>query len=196
MPRYVVSARKMAGGVFGGKQPTSNIARPVGKRQRSRLGVNLVTAFISAATVDGVRPMIGSRSSLLRSRRTYPKEQRKYDEDRQCKGPQEYERSQRHDLPSDRYPGRILARFKRTTAVTAALRGTLAAPSPALRSWPCRFGDQSSRLAEFGGLGMSFNICRGTRGSLAMFTAIGPSRAKADVSPKSSDINCRWVDIR
>jgi hypothetical protein len=31
---------------------------------------------------------------------------------------------------------------------------------------------------------------------LAMFTAIGPSRAKADVSPKSSDINCRWVDIR
>jgi hypothetical protein len=24
---------------------------------------------------------------------------------------------------------------------------------------------QSSRLAEFGGLGMSFNICRGTRGS-------------------------------
>jgi hypothetical protein len=32
---------------------------------------------------------------------------------------------------------------------------------------------QSSRLAEFGGLGMSFNICRGTLGSLAMFTAIG-----------------------
>jgi hypothetical protein len=31
---------------------------------------------------------------------------------------------------------------------------------------------QSSRLAEFGGLGMSFNICRGTLGSLAMFTAI------------------------
>ena len=32
---------------------------------------------------------------------------------------------------------------------------------------------QSSRLAEFGGLGISFNICRGTLGSLAMFTAIG-----------------------
>jgi hypothetical protein len=31
---------------------------------------------------------------------------------------------------------------------------------------------QSSRLAEVGGLGMSFNICRGTLGSLAMFTAI------------------------
>jgi hypothetical protein len=31
---------------------------------------------------------------------------------------------------------------------------------------------QSSRLAEFGGHGMSFNICRGTLGSLAMFTAI------------------------
>jgi hypothetical protein len=32
---------------------------------------------------------------------------------------------------------------------------------------------QSSRLAELGGLGMSFiNICHGTVGSLAMFTAI------------------------
>jgi len=31
---------------------------------------------------------------------------------------------------------------------------------------------QSSRLAEFGGLGMSFNICRGTLGSLAIFTAM------------------------
>jgi hypothetical protein len=31
---------------------------------------------------------------------------------------------------------------------------------------------QSSRLAEFGGRGMSFNICHGTLGSLAMFTAI------------------------
>ena len=31
---------------------------------------------------------------------------------------------------------------------------------------------QSSRLAEFGGLGMSFKICRGTLGSFAMFTAI------------------------
>ena len=35
--------------------------------------------------------------------------------------------------------------------------------------WP---RTQSSRLAEFGGLGISFNICRGTLGSLAMFTAI------------------------
>jgi hypothetical protein len=40
-----------------------------------------------------------------------------------------------------------------------------AAVSPALLA-------QSSRLAEFGGLGTSFNICRGTLGSLAMFTAI------------------------
>jgi hypothetical protein len=31
---------------------------------------------------------------------------------------------------------------------------------------------QSSRPAEFGGLGKSFNICRGALGSLAMFTAI------------------------
>jgi len=31
---------------------------------------------------------------------------------------------------------------------------------------------QSSRLAEFGGRVMSFNICRGTIGSLAMFTAM------------------------
>ena len=31
---------------------------------------------------------------------------------------------------------------------------------------------QSSRLAEFGGRGMSFNICRGTLGSLAMLAAI------------------------
>jgi hypothetical protein len=31
---------------------------------------------------------------------------------------------------------------------------------------------QSSWLAVFGGRGMSFNICRGTLGSLAMFTAI------------------------
>ena len=31
---------------------------------------------------------------------------------------------------------------------------------------------QSSRLAVFGGRGMSFNICRGTLGSLATFTAI------------------------
>jgi len=34
------------------------------------------------------------------------------------------------------------------------------------------FAAQSSRLAEFGGLGMSINIRRGTLGSLAMFTAI------------------------
>jgi hypothetical protein len=31
---------------------------------------------------------------------------------------------------------------------------------------------QSTRLAEFGGRGMSFKICRGTLGSLAMLTAI------------------------
>ncbi len=36
---------------------------------------------------------------------------------------------------------------------------------------------QSSRLAVFGGLGMSFKICRGTLGSLAMFTA-APWRAE------------------
>jgi hypothetical protein len=47
---------------------------------------------------------------------------------------------------------------------------------------------QSSRLAEFGGLGMSFNICRGTLGSLAMFTAMtnASSRVSADVM-----IECR-----
>jgi hypothetical protein len=41
-----------------------------------------------------------------------------------------------------------------------------------LRGPAVPFQAQSSRLAEFGGLGMSFNICRGTLGSLAMFTAI------------------------
>ena len=47
---------------------------------------------------------------------------------------------------------------------------------------------QSSRLAEFGGQGMSFNICRGTLGSLAMFTAMtnASSRVSADVM-----IECR-----
>ena len=35
---------------------------------------------------------------------------------------------------------------------------------------------QSSRLAEFGGLGMSFNICRGMLGSLAMFTALSDGK--------------------
>jgi hypothetical protein len=44
---------------------------------------------------------------------------------------------------------------------------------------------QSSRLAEFGGLGMSFNICRGTLGSLAMFTAIR----------KASSRDSRYIDI-
>jgi hypothetical protein len=42
-----------------------------------------------------------------------------------------------------------------------------------------------SRLAEFGGLGMSFNICRGTFGSLAMFTAIR----------NASSRDSRFIDI-
>jgi hypothetical protein len=47
-----------------------------------------------------------------------------------------------------------------------------------IRSLDTRF--QSSRLTEFGGRGMSFNICRGTPGSLAMFTAIrNPRQAVA-----------------
>ena len=45
---------------------------------------------------------------------------------------------------------------------------------------------QSSRLAEFGGRGMSFNICRGTLGSLAMFTA------KRNASSRDS----RFIDMR
>ena len=47
---------------------------------------------------------------------------------------------------------------------------------------------QSSLLAELGGLGTSFNICRGTLGSLAMFTAMtnASSRVSADVM-----IECR-----
>jgi hypothetical protein len=44
---------------------------------------------------------------------------------------------------------------------------------------------QSSRLAEFGGRGMSFNICRGTLGSLAMFTAIR----------NASSRDSRFIDI-
>jgi hypothetical protein len=41
------------------------------------------------------------------------------------------------------------------------------------------FPFQSFGLAEFGVLGMSFNICRGTLGSLAMFTAIRNASSRA-----------------
>jgi hypothetical protein len=54
-----------------------------------------------------------------------------------------------------------------------------------LRDTDCRA--QSSRLAEFGGLGMSFNICRGTLGSLAMFTAI------RNASSRVSSFALEWV---
>jgi hypothetical protein len=55
---------------------------------------------------------------------------------------------------------------------------------------------QSSRLAEFGGLGMSFNICRGTLGSFAMLAVIRRAFSSflnqkdrlAAVSPKSDDV--------
>jgi hypothetical protein len=57
---------------------------------------------------------------------------------------------------------------------------------------------QSSRLAVFGGRGMSFNICRGTLGSLAMFTAIRnassrDSRFAVERRPGSGEmrIECR-----
>jgi hypothetical protein len=43
---------------------------------------------------------------------------------------------------------------------------------------------QSSRLAEFGGLGMSFNICRGTFGSLAMLAAIRRALVVHAASPQ------------
>jgi hypothetical protein len=51
---------------------------------------------------------------------------------------------------------------------------------------------QSSRLAEFGGRGMSFNICRGTLGTLAMFTAIrnASSRVSGVTHPRIS-MSCR-----
>ena len=45
--------------------------------------------------------------------------------------------------------------------------------------------DRSSQLAEFGGRGMSFNICRGTLGSLAMFTAIRKPARRANRKSKS-----------
>jgi len=45
-------------------------------------------------------------------------------------------------------------------------------------------GTQSSRLAVFGGRGMSFNICRGTLGSLAMFTAIRNASSRMSWSGK------------
>ena len=38
--------------------------------------------------------------------------------------------------------------------------------------WDALFCSDMLNLAEFRGLGMSFNICRGTLGSLAVFTAI------------------------
>jgi hypothetical protein len=41
---------------------------------------------------------------------------------------------------------------------------------------------QSFRLAEFGGRGMSFNICRGTLGSLAMFTARRNASSRGAIS--------------
>jgi hypothetical protein len=41
---------------------------------------------------------------------------------------------------------------------------------------------QSSRPAEFGGRGMSFNICRGTLGSLAMFTARRNASSRVSIS--------------
>jgi hypothetical protein len=57
----------------------------------------------------------------------------------------------------------------------------MASATTAMVSWSRIIWYQSSRLAVFGGLGMSFNICRGTLGSLAMFTAIrnASSRVRA-----------------
>ena len=43
---------------------------------------------------------------------------------------------------------------------------------------------QSSRLAVFGGLGMSFNICRGTLGSLAIFTVSASGRRGGGCDPE------------
>jgi hypothetical protein len=40
------------------------------------------------------------------------------------------------------------------------------------------WADQLSPPAEFGGLGMSFNICGGKLGSLAMFTAISGGKRR------------------
>jgi hypothetical protein len=48
---------------------------------------------------------------------------------------------------------------------------------------------QSSQLAVFGGRGMSFNICRGTLGSLAMFIAIRNGAAVAVCGQLG-----RWTD--
>jgi hypothetical protein len=45
---------------------------------------------------------------------------------------------------------------------------------------------QSSRLAVFGGREMSFNICRGTLGSLAMFTAMPHRGAARMLAPRLS----------
>ena len=49
---------------------------------------------------------------------------------------------------------------------------------------------QSSRLAEFGGLGMSFNICRGTLGSLAMFTAMRNASSRVQRVNSSRGARC------
>ena len=74
--------------------------------------------------------------------------------------------------PSTRDPKRRSLRCKRVSAVG------------------CKAADinsraQSSRLAEFGALGMSFNICRGTLGSFAIFTAIR----------NASSRDSRFIDI-
>jgi hypothetical protein len=64
-----------------------------------------------------------------------------------------------------------------------------------------KFSPQSSRLAEFGGLGMSFNICRGTLGSLVMFTAIRndkPVLLAADSGDFAdpTSLGARWLRCR
>jgi len=49
-------------------------------------------------------------------------------------------------------------------------------------------GAQSSRLAVFGGLGMSFNICRGPLGSLAMIGQEAIQRAQRGVANRDQAI--------
>jgi hypothetical protein len=69
-------------------------------------------------------------------------------------------------------PNRTLSRILFSTARCRIVVGAAVGDLIHFRGTDIDTRAQSSRLAVFGGLGMSFSICRGTLGSLAMFTAI------------------------
>jgi hypothetical protein len=75
--------------------------------------------------------------------------------------------------------------------------GILRTKEPAKKKSSISFALKSSRLPELGGRGMSFNICRGTLGSLAMLVAPKYSGAgPAECSPRAiADLYCSGVEL-